>query len=431
MRINTVSLYTLGCRLNQCETAILTKSLETEGFEVVDFKNPADVVVINTCTVTDKGDTDTRRLINRINRKNSKSNIALIGCQAQTQKEKLKNFKNVKWIIGNERKMDLSTILKETKDSKSPHIITPDIKEKSGFTMPYAGTYKKHTRANLKVQDGCNFFCSYCEVPYARGRARSRKFDNILKEARTLVTQGHKEIVVTGINVGLYKNEGHNITDVIEKISEVRKLKRIRLSSIEPTTISKSLIEMMSKNQKLCRYLHIPLQSGSDAVLKRMNRRYSAKAFADFINFAHNSIPDICIGTDIMVGFPGETEKDFLKTFEFLKSLPINYFHVFSYSRRNLAKSKDFKNEINPKTVRKRSEALRNLSMNKRKSFYESLLDKKMSVLFEQKKNGCWSGLTDNFARIKVSSKEDLSNKLIKVKLKKTDGLSIAGTLVR
>jgi len=427
MQKNTISFYTLGCRSNQSETAVATNLFENQGYRIIDPGNPSNLVVINTCTVTKKADTDTRRLVNRILRINPESQIALIGCQAQVQKEQLSKLPNIKWIIGNEEKMNLVTILKETGAKDPQKIITPQISSKS-FSMPIAGIDRYHTRANIKIQDGCNSFCSYCEVPYARGRARSRKFKDIIKEAKTLALGGHKELIITGINVGTYSYNKKNIVDIINALEDIAELKRIRISSIEPTTILNKLIKKMGeRDTKLCRYLHIPIQSANNTVLKLMRRRYSAEKILQFIKKAAYSIKDICIGTDIIVGFPGEIAGYFEDTYKKLCAAPINYFHVFSYSQRQMAKSKDFPNKIDIPTIAERSRLLRTLSQKKRQSYYTSMLGRSCDVLFEQKKGTQWKGLTDNYIHVKVSSNKNLSNQILPVKLMKVVGQEVVG----
>jgi len=425
---NRISFYTLGCRLNQSETAVIQNSFEASGYSVVDFDQPADIVVVNTCTVTENGDADTRRLVNKINRINPQARIALIGCQAQTQKGKLAELTNVRWIVGNARKFELVDILKEFNNKTSPQVIAPII-PRGSFTIPVAGVDRQHTRANLKIQDGCDFFCSFCEIPYARGRARSREFSDILKEAVILAQAGHKELVVTGINVGTYCNNGKTFLDVIDALTEIKNIARIRISSIEPTTIPIELIERMGKNPKLCRYLHIPLQSGSNPVLKSMKRKYTTEEFCDFIHTAHNKIPELCIGTDVIVGFPGETDNLFSETEELLRCLPFSYFHVFSYSERTMAKSRHLAEKVPLKAIQERSQILRDLSNRKRRLFHQSLLGTTQTVLCEQKKNEHWHGWTDHYVRVKIKSNNELENSLVRVTLKSIADNTVVGKL--
>src|SRR3989344_1588482 len=426
----TVSFYTLGCRLNQSETAALERSMETDGFRLVDPAEPADVVVINTCTVTAGGDTDARRLVHRINRFNPRARIALIGCQAQMDEGKLLELPNVHWVIGNGRKMELSSILQSTAETDAPQVITPTITRDS-FTVPVIGVDHRHRRANLKIQDGCDFFCSFCVIPYARGRARSREFEDILREARGLASAGHKEVVITGINVGTYRCKDHTLMDVISALEQIEGLARVRISSIEPTTVPESLIRKMAGQTKLCRHLHIPLQSGSDTILKAMKRKYSAGEFERSIRMADDLVPHICIGTDIIVGFPGETEREFCRSAESLREWPIDYAHVFSYSRRQIAQSGKLPSSerIPAEVIERRGQMLRNLSSRKRRLFHESLLGTRQTFLFEEKKKEEWSGLTDNYIRVAVKSNRFWMNEFGTVRLETACGMMVEGIL--
>ncbi|GAB4368049.1 MAG: tRNA (N(6)-L-threonylcarbamoyladenosine(37)-C(2))-methylthiotransferase MtaB [Calditrichia bacterium] len=427
--VSTVSFYTLGCRLNQAETAILQTSFEKQGYRVVDFKTPADVVVVNTCTVTENGDADTRKVVNKITRINPLARIALVGCQAQIQREKLLELPNVYWVVGNSRKMDLANILQGKSESEEPQVITPVISRKH-FTLPAAGIDRTHTRANLKIQDGCDFFCSFCVIPYARGRTRSREYDDLLCEARQLVSAGYREIVITGINVGLYAEGNKTIVDVVSDLAEIEGLRRIRISSIEPTTIPDGLIEMAATGSKLCRYFHIPLQSGSDEILRSMNRRYSVQEATEFIHFVHRTVPGGCLGTDVIVGFPGESDEHFRETYRVLQDLPLAYFHVFSYSERPWAKSRKLEPKVPREKIEERSRLLRELSFRKRQAFMEKHVGRVETVLFEQKKNGFWTGLTDTYIRVKVESEEDLHNRILPVRLEKVEKQTMLGNLV-
>lgn len=426
--MNKISFYTLGCRLNQSETAVIQRTFEVDGYQIVDFDNPADIVVINTCTVTENGDADTRRLVHKVSRLNPKARIALIGCQAQVQKEKLAKLPNVRWIVGNAQKMDLKSIIREMGESPTPHVIAPAISRDS-FTIPSAGIDRYHTRANIKIQDGCDFFCLFCEIPYARGRARSRVFEDILLEAKALVLAGHKELIITGINVGTYREKGYTLLDVVNELEQIEGLERIRISSIEPTTIPAKLIQKMAGRTKLCRYLHIPLQSGHNEILSAMKRKYTVEEFDRFVREVHQRIPEVCLGTDVIVGFPGETQQHFQTTVDYLREAPIHYFHVFSYSNRSMAKSRHLNEMIASDTIAKRSETLRLLSQRKRRLYYESLLGTKQKVLFEQKKGKYWTGLTDHYVRIGIVSQDHLTNQLRDVRLTEIKGQAVVGVL--
>ena len=425
-----IAFYTFGCRLNQAETAIMQQGFDANAHQVVNFKDTPDVLVVNTCTVTENGDADTRKLVNKALRINPDVQIALVGCQAQVQREKLLELPNVRWVVGNERKMDIAGILQETTAQNEPQLITPTIQRKS-FTIPFVGFDDLHTRANLKIQDGCDFFCGFCEIPYARGRARSREFEDILKEARSLTAAGHHELVLTGINIGTYDFEGKTLVDVLSALATIEDLWRIRISSIEPTTIADAVVQQLATTGKLCRYLHIPIQSGSDAILQAMNRKYTVAEFVDFLMMAHRTNPDACLGTDVIVGYPGETDALFDETYELLLDLPFAYFHVFSYSDRDHARSSKLPDQekISRESIIERSRRLRELSERKRTVYHQQFLGKTEFVLFEQQKNGFWSGLTDTYIRVKVASSHDLKNRMLPVRLEALDKHGVIGTL--
>jgi len=422
-----VSFYTIGCRLNQAETAIIEQSFRLSGYRIVDFSDPADVVVINTCTVTEKGDADTRRVVNKALRTNAASRIALIGCQAQTQQGDLFAMPNVQWIVGNERKMQLAEIVRDTFDA-APQLITPVV-QRDNFTISVAGIDRKHTRANLKIQDGCDFFCSFCEIPYARGRARSRVFTDILKEARELADAGFREVVLTGVNIGTFAFEDKTLVDVVDALSEIEKLERIRISSVEGTTIEGSLLKRMGQGKKLCRHLHISIQSANDDMLAAMNRRYTVKEYRALVQQAYEQVEGICLGTDIIVGFPGETRDHFMDTFRNVREMPFAYFHVFSYSERGHARSRKLGDKVPQEEIDRRSQKMRDLGNRKRRLFFEQNLGSIQQVLFEQKKNGLWSGLTDSYIRVQVESDLDLKNRLVPVRLAEIHGQTMHGRL--
>lgn len=424
-----ISFYTFGCRLNQSETASIQNSFEQGGYQVVGFDEPSDIVVINTCTVTEGGDADTRYLVHKVNRLNPAARIALVGCQAQIQKEQLAHLPNVRWIVGNGRKMDLVSVFNEYPSPEKARLVTPPIAQEP-FRSAVSSVDWDRTRANIKIQDGCDFFCSFCEIPYARGRARSRVFEDIFTEAAALVAAGHKELILTGINIGTYAYRDKTLMDVIEKLDALEGLERVRISSIEPTTIPGDILSYMSSKHKLCRYLHIPLQSGDDEILQGMKRKYTVDEFSDFVRQAQKQVPHICIGTDVIVGFPGETDAHFERTVDSLKKLPVHYFHVFSYSPRHMAKSRLM--EILPSgVIAKRSQILRDLSNVKRRIFHESLLGSIQTVLFEKPKGDGWqNGLTDHYVRVKVKDARDLFNQILPVRLQSIDGQAVVGETV-
>ena len=421
-----VAFYTQGCRLNQSETASIERGFESSGYQIAEM-DVADIIVVNTCTVTENGDADTKRLVRKINRTNPKSKIALIGCQSQILKEKLLELENVQWVVGTSEKMNIHRII--TESSEEPTLIVDKIKREP-FTITTSSVDHRHTRANIKIQDGCDFYCAFCVIPFARGPARSRVYEDIIRECIDLSASGHQEIVITGINVGTYEHEGKLIQDVVDGISKIEGVKRIRISSIEPTTIPWSLIQSMESSPKLCRYLHIPIQAGSNDVLTAMNRHYNVDEFRGFVEKAFKIVPDICIGTDVIVGFPGETKANFDETVANLMTMPIHYFHVFSYSERMHARSKKIEDQISVEDIQKRSKILRDLSQRKRRAYYERFLGSTQLVLFEQEKHGYWSGLTDNFIRVKIKSEIDLKNKLIPIEFINIDNQSIIGKMI-
>lgn len=424
-----IAFNTLGCRLNQSETAVVERTFETPHYRIVDFSEPADIAVINTCTVTENGDADTRRLVNKAVRTNPGVRIALMGCQAQIQKEKLAGLPNVRWIVGNARKMDIKSIIEQHANETEAMVIAPAIEKKS-FTMPAATVDRDRTRANIKIQDGCDFFCSFCEIPYARGRARSREFSDIINECRTLAGAGHQEVVITGINVGTYGHENKTLMDILDKLERIDGIKRVRISSIEPTTIDWQMIERMADgNSKLCRYLHIPLQSGHNDVLSAMKRKYTLEEFDSFIRKVKSTVPQVCIGTDVIVGFPAESEEQFAHTAGYLRDAPVDYFHVFSYSERHLAKSQFLPESVAPQAKQERSRTLRALSSRKRAAFYKSLENSSVHVLFEEEKDGLWTGLTDNYARIFVRSEKNLSNTYLPVTVERFEDGKLYGNV--
>lgn len=423
-----IAFYTFGCRLNQAETALMQQGFQTAEYQVVDYRHSPDVLVVNTCTVTENGDADTRRLLNKARRINPQMKIALVGCQAQVQKEKLFDLPNVRWVVGNARKMEIEKILKES-GGDSPQLIAPTINRES-FTIPFVGFDREHTRANLKIQDGCDFFCSFCEIPYARGRARSREFGDILNEAGQLAAAGYHELILTGINIGTYQYEGKTLVEVLNALEGIEGLWRIRISSIEPTTIANEIIEKMAAPGKLCRYLHVPLQSGSEAILQAMKRKYSVREFSDFLSAAHRAAPEACLGSDVIVGFPGETEAHFEETYHLLLELPLAYFHVFSYSDRGHAKSSAYAGKVSREVIAQRSQRLRELSARKRRMYFQQFVGKEAEALFEQQKNGFWSGLTDTYIRVKVQSDLNLQNRLLPVRLEEVEGQAMLGRLI-
>jgi threonylcarbamoyladenosine tRNA methylthiotransferase MtaB len=426
-----VSFYTLGCRLNQAETAIIAKSLKSEGYQIVEFGKPADITVINTCTVTEQADAKCRQAIRKSCKINPGTFIAVVGCYAQLAANTIKNISGVDLIIGNEHKLQLARYLDSVCKRKDPKVILTKKINSREFSIEHHGLYFNSTRANLKIQDGCNFICSYCIIPKARGPARSRLFSDIIREAEKLVELGHQELVITGVNIATYSNGGKQFLDVVKELEKVKGLKRLRISSIEPTTIPDELIRYMAGSEIICKHLHIPLQSGDDRILKRMRRKYSAKEFAQFVDFVYKTVPEIGIGTDVMVGFPSETEKELINTKKLLADLPVSYYHVFTYSDRKGTGANLIKEKV-PQSVKKRwTQIFIEQGKRKRRAFYERFLGREAYVLFEQKnRERKWTGYTSNYMSVEVRDNYDLHNKIKKVKLKAIQNGNLSGDLV-
>ena len=428
------SLYTIGCRLNQAETALLADQLRGRGYELVQFGEPCDLVILNTCSVTENAEADCRHLIRRIRRASPGAFVAVTGCYAQTGPEALQKMEGVDLIVGTQQKMSLPRYLSSLERPPAPELLHTRTIGRDDFTIEGVGAYDE-TRANLKVQDGCNFMCSFCIIPFARGHERSRRLDDVLREAEGLVARGHRELVITGVNVGRYAHEGHSLVHMVRALERIPGLERIRISSIEPTTVSEELLELMAGPSKLCRYLHVPLQSGDDAILKAMNRRYTASEYCVFIEKAIRAVPGLGLGTDLMVGFPGESEAAFANTRAVAADLPFAYFHVFSFSPRRGTAAFKLAVRIPSRVIKQRSDELCALSRAKRLRYYHEHLGHTVSVLFETRNHrGLWTGLTDNYVRVGVPDTPDigdLSNTIRPVQLDGTmDGLAL-GTLMK
>jgi threonylcarbamoyladenosine tRNA methylthiotransferase MtaB len=406
-----VAFSTIGCRLNQAETALLKDGFRRRGFMPVEYGQETDVLVLNSCTVTEGAEADCRRLVRQTLRQSPKAFVAVTGCYAQTGLDVLRQIEGIDLIVGNQFKMQLPDILPPVSHQVKqavPHVHHERI-DHDNFLLEGVGDYST-TRANLKIQDGCQFMCAFCLIPFARGRERSRFVEDAVREAEELVQRGHRELVLTGVNIGQYQDQGIDLLGLITRLEAIEGLERIRISSIEPTTIPEGLLEYMKTSRKLCRFLHVPLQSGDDAILRTMNRRYSVQEYQEAMESALHMIPDVCFGTDVMVGFPGEGQPEFANTLALIQDMPFAYLHVFSYSPRPGTASTKMSHTVSPKVINERSRTLRELSRQKRKTFQQRFLGQELSVLFEDEVNGSWSGLTDHYLRVDVRSSLDLKN---------------------
>lgn len=399
--------------MNQAETALLADRLRRDGYHLVEFGQPTDLLVLNTCSVTEHAESDCRYHVRRTLRHSPHAFVAVTGCYAQTGAEALRHVPGIDLIVGAQYKMTLPDYLPTPSalhKQPAPQVLHTRRIEREDFVLNGAGNYQS-SRANLKIQDGCDFMCSFCIIPFARGRERSRRPEDVLREAEALAVRGHRELVLTGVNVGRYASGGLSLLGLIQRLERIAGVERIRISSIEPTTIQDSLLDHMADSEKLCRYLHVPLQSGDDEILRAMHRRYTVRDFAAFIEKAARRIPDLGLGTDLMVGFPGEGEQQFANTLSVAGELPFGYFHVFSFSSRPGTAAARMGNAPGPAAVKARSRTLAELSRAKRLAFYQRQIGRTAKVLFESRdSDGLWTGLTGNFVRVRLAASSDLAN---------------------
>lgn len=412
------SITTLGCRLNQAESLNLQDKLQAAGYEVVPWGEAADLGIINTCTVTRQAESKCRQVIRKFVRENPQAFTAVIGCYSQTGAEALSRIAGIDLIVGNQDKMSVLDFARVGEKNERPIILRDRINPQD-FTMTFAGELPYPKRANLKIQDGCDFLCSFCIIPFARGRARSRDWDNMLEEARSLTARGVRELVLTGVNIGLYESGGRKIVDLVDALDALPDLWRIRISSIEPTTVPLELIDRMaSPRHKLMPYLHLPLQAGNDETLRNMRRRYTVAEYLEFVSEAMRRAPGLCLGTDIMVGFPGESEAQFEETCQVFLDAPFSYCHVFPYSERDgtLVMKKDYPAVPREERMR-RANHLRRLSAKKLYDWHAGHVGQITEVLFEDPREDIWPGLTKDYVRVVTRSELPLRNRLAKVRL--------------
>ncbi|MFQ5709690.1 MAG: tRNA (N(6)-L-threonylcarbamoyladenosine(37)-C(2))-methylthiotransferase MtaB [bacterium] len=426
------SFYTLGCRLNQAETALIINTFKQKGYWVVDYGEPTDVCVINTCTVTEQADAKCRQLVRQVLKRSPEAFVAVVGCYAQMGAEALKAIEGVDLVVGTEEKMQVAEFIDVPQKLPEPVVRKRKI-GKTPFTISAVGNYENATRANLKVQDGCDFMCTFCVIPFARGRARSRAFWDIQREALELVQLGHKELVLSGVNIGTYEHQGRTLLDLVKMLEGIDGLERIRISSIEPTTVPTALVEHMADSEKLCNHLHIPIQSGDDSVLQKMRRLYSVSEYVQFLETVLKRIPDVCLGTDVLVGFPGEGEREFENTKRLLQELPFAYFHVFPFSERQGTSAVKLKNKVHTNTKKERSRTLRALSVQKRKAFYEKQIGREVCLLIEERNDqGLLQGFTDNYVKVGLDTQLDLGNQMVNAAIESVEQGPLAlGALLR
>ncbi len=422
-----VAFYTLGCKLNFSETSTIARSFQDEGFDRVDFEEVADMYVINTCSVTENADKQFKQVVRKAMKLNDKAFVAAIGCYAQLKPEELANVDGVDLVLGATEKFKITDYINDLSKNDFGEVHSCEIEE-ADF---YVGSYSigDRTRAFLKVQDGCDYKCTYCTIPLARGISRSDELENVLKNAKEISAQNIKEIVLTGVNIGDYgkgefgnKKHEHTFLELVQELDKVEGIERLRISSIEPNLLKNETIEFVSKSRTFVPHFHIPLQSGSNEILKLMKRRYQREIYTERVNKIREVMPDACIGVDVIVGFPGETDEHFLETYHFLNEMDISYLHVFTYSERDNTEAAEMEGVV-PSNVRaKRSKMLRGLSVKKRRAFYESQIGTKRTVLFESdNKEGYIHGFTENYVRVKTPWNPELANTLQEINLTKID----------
>ena len=418
-----VAFYTLGCKLNFSETSTIARGFDKEGFRRVDFSDFADIYVINTCSVTENADKRFKTIVKQALKTNSDAFIIAIGCYAQLQPKELADVYGVDLVLGATEKFKIIDYLNDLPKQTTAAIHSCEIQE-ADF---YVGSYSigDRTRAFLKVQDGCDYKCTYCTIPLARGISRSDALENVLKNAHEISKKGIREIVLTGVNIGDYgkgefgnKKHQHTFLELIQALDKIQDIKRLRISSIEPNLLKNETIDFVSNSKSFVPHFHIPLQSGSNLLLNKMRRRYTRELYVDRVQNIKKTMPDACIGVDVIVGFPGETDELFLETFNFLNTLDVSYLHVFTYSERPNTKAAVMDNSVPKATRMKRSKLLRGLSVKKRRAFYESQLGATRTVLFEsENKLGYIHGFTENYVKVKAPWNPDLVNTTHEVKL--------------
>jgi len=422
-----VAFYTLGCKLNYSETSTIARKFESEGFDRVEFEEKADIYVINTCSVTDNADKQFKQIVKKALKKNDQAFVAAIGCYAQLKPEELAAVDGVDLVLGATEKFKITDYLNDLSKNDFGEVHSCEIEDANFYVGSYA--VGDRTRAFLKVQDGCDYKCTYCTIPLARGISRSDTLANVLQNAKEISAQDIKEIVLTGVNIGDYgkgefgdKKHEHTFYDLVAALDKVEGIERLRISSIEPNLLQDKTIEFVAQSRTFVPHFHIPLQSGSNDILKKMRRRYLRELYTERVNKIKEVMPDACIGVDVIVGFPGETDEHFLDTYNYLNAMDISYLHVFTYSERDNTVAVDMEGVV-PKNVRnKRSKMLRGLSVKKRRAFYESQIGKTKTVLFENENHqGYIHGFTENYVKIKAPWNPHLANTLQPVKLENID----------
>ena len=423
-----VAFHTMGCKLNYSETSTISRDFITRGFEKVEYRDHADIYVINTCSVTENADKEARKLIRQAKRLNPLSSIAVIGCYAQLKPEEIAAIDGVDLVIGSEEKFNLLDHLNELDQKEDNTRIRSSIEHVHSFKPSYS--IGDRTRSYLKVQDGCDYTCSFCTIPLARGKSRSGNIQTTVKTAQEVALKGVKEIVLTGVNIGDFGvGSDENLLQLLIELDNIEGVERFRISSIEPNLLNNDIIAFCNTSKKFVPHFHIPLQSGSNKILKGMRRRYDQTIYRKKINKILSSNSETCIGVDVMVGFPGESDEDFLETYNFINDIDISYLHVFTYSERPNTPAKNIKEVISKRVRAERSKMLHILSEKKRRYFYDHFINTHREVLFESSRNGKLVGHTDNYIKVEIDNSPGLVNKIHSVKLIENRGEFVMGEL--
>ena len=427
-----VALHTLGCKLNYSETSSIGNQFLERNFEVVDFQDNADVYVLNTCSVTESAERECRQIIRRALRQNPEAFIIVTGCYAQLRPEEISRIEGVDAVLGSNEKFKLFSLLENFNKRELTCISVTPTENLTEFGVAHSTDADSRTRAFLKIQDGCDYTCSFCTIPLARGSSRSLESNNVIKEFEKLLDSGYKEIILTGVNVGDYgKNIDTNLLKLLTELIRIDSEFRIRISSIEPNLLTDEIINLVADSEKLCNHFHIPLQSGSSRILKAMQRRYTNQDYENLIYKVKELLPDSAIGVDVIVGFPGETEEDFIHTHNYLRELPISYLHVFTYSERPDTKAISLPGSVDVQERKRRNNILRILSEKKRSIFYSEMIGTTQQVLFENAdKNGLMQGFTSNYIKFQTDYNIELAGQIYPVNLAKSNGEFCTGDII-
>lgn len=426
-----IAFCTLGCKVNQYETNAMMQKFIDANYEIVDFDEYADIYIINTCTVTNMADKKSRQMLRRVKELNKNSCTVAVGCYAQVAKDVLEKIEEIDLILGNNEKANIIKYVENYMQTNKKQYEASSVMHQKEYVDFGSITYTEKTRAVIKVQDGCDRFCSYCIIPYARGRVRSRLPESVIEEVKEISMKGIKEVVITGIHVASYGKDlknNYKLIDLLEDINKIEGIKRIRLGSLEPTLITEEFVERLKKIEKMCNHFHLSLQSGCDETLKRMNRKYSSEEFKNACKLLRTAYPNVSLTTDIIVGFPGETEEEFNKTYNFLKEINFYKMHIFKYSPRKGTKAAIMRNQVDGNIKEIRSQKLIELSNKNERKYNESYIGKEVEVLFEEKDGDFYKGHTTNYIMVKVKDGDgNLENIIRRVKVESMEGLMLIG----